>query len=125
MDEPTVLPFPVAGEITEVTWRQIAEGQPVLLLRDGRPAAVIVDLDSWEEAEIRDQRPRERGTRGTGDQPDGVTRARAGVCRKCSNWTMVTEGMCTDRRRRAQIFLGQLELVMPLREAPGRPARSA
>jgi PHD/YefM family antitoxin component YafN of YafNO toxin-antitoxin module len=52
MDEPTVLPFPVAGEITEVTWRQIAEGQPVLLLRDGRPAAVIVDLGSWEEAEF-------------------------------------------------------------------------
>jgi PHD/YefM family antitoxin component YafN of YafNO toxin-antitoxin module len=24
----------------------------VLLLRDGRPAAVIVDLDSWEEAEF-------------------------------------------------------------------------
>src|SRR6476661_6332378 len=102
MDEPTVLPFPVAGEITEATWRQIAEGQPVLLQRDGRGDRRPRQLG---RGRIRDQRPRERGTRGTGDQPDGVTRARAGVCRKCSNWTMVTEGMCTDRRRRAQIFL--------------------
>jgi hypothetical protein len=46
------LPFPVAGEISEATWDQIAEGQPVLLLRDGHPAAVIVDIDSWEEAEL-------------------------------------------------------------------------
>ncbi|MGO9206586.1 MAG: type II toxin-antitoxin system prevent-host-death family antitoxin [Candidatus Limnocylindrales bacterium] len=51
MQNPTALPFPVAGEITEDTWDQVAEGQPVLLLRNGRPAAVIVDLESWEEAE--------------------------------------------------------------------------
>ena len=47
-----VLPFPVVGEITETTWNQLAEGQPVLLVRNGRPAAVIVDLESWEEAEL-------------------------------------------------------------------------
>jgi PHD/YefM family antitoxin component YafN of YafNO toxin-antitoxin module len=52
MHDPTQLPLPVAGEITEATWDQIAEGQPVLLLRKGRPAAVIVDLESWEEAEL-------------------------------------------------------------------------
>jgi hypothetical protein len=48
----TIVPLSVVGEITEATWAQVAEGQPVLLLRDGRRAAVIVDLESWEEAEI-------------------------------------------------------------------------
>ena len=52
-----MLPLPVAGEITEATWDQIAEGQPVLLLRNGRPAAVIVDLESWEEAELAAAQP--------------------------------------------------------------------
>jgi prevent-host-death family protein len=45
------LPLPVVGEIGDATWDQIADGQPVLLLRNGRPAAVIIDLESWEEAE--------------------------------------------------------------------------
>ncbi|MGE5761851.1 MAG: hypothetical protein ACM37V_15985 [Gemmatimonadota bacterium] len=54
-DPATVPPFPVAGEITERTWSQVAEGQPVLLLRNGRPAAVIVDLGSWQEAEVAAQ----------------------------------------------------------------------
>ncbi len=52
MQDRPVLPFPVAGEISETAWAQVAEGQPVLLLRYGRPAAVIVDLESWEEAEL-------------------------------------------------------------------------
>jgi hypothetical protein len=51
------LPLPVAGEISESTWDQIAEGQPVVLLRNGRPATVIVDLDSWEEAELAAVQP--------------------------------------------------------------------
>lgn len=51
-DHAAVLPFPVVGEITDDTWDQVAEGQPVLLVRNGRPAAVIVDLESWEEAEL-------------------------------------------------------------------------
>ena len=51
-DHTAVLPMPVVGEITETTWNQVAEGQPVLLVRNGRPAAVIVDLESWEEAEL-------------------------------------------------------------------------
>jgi hypothetical protein len=50
-DRTAVLPFPVVGEITEDTWGQVSEGQPVLLVRHGRPAAVIVDLESWEEGE--------------------------------------------------------------------------
>jgi prevent-host-death family protein len=51
------MPLPVAGEISEATWDQVAEGQPVLLLRNGRPAAVIVDLESWEEAELAAVQP--------------------------------------------------------------------
>ena len=51
-DHAAVLPLPVVGEITEDTWDQVAEGQPVLLVRNGRPAAVIVDLESWEEGEL-------------------------------------------------------------------------
>jgi hypothetical protein len=41
-----------AGEISETAWDQVAEGQPVLLLLGGRSAAVIVDLESREEAEL-------------------------------------------------------------------------
>ena len=52
MQDCLVEPFPVAGEISETAWDQVAEGQLVLLLRNGRPAAVIVDLESWEEAEL-------------------------------------------------------------------------
>jgi hypothetical protein len=52
MQECPALPFPVVGEISEAAWNQVGEGQPELLLRDGRPAAVIVDLESWEEAEL-------------------------------------------------------------------------
>jgi antitoxin (DNA-binding transcriptional repressor) of toxin-antitoxin stability system len=51
-DHTVVPPFPVVGEITEDTWDQVADGQPVLLVRNGRPAAVIVDLESWTEAEL-------------------------------------------------------------------------
>jgi prevent-host-death family protein len=51
------VPLPVAGEISDATWDQIAEGRPVLLLRNGRPAAVIIDLKSWEEAEAAADQP--------------------------------------------------------------------
>jgi hypothetical protein len=51
MQECPAQAFPVAGEISEAAWDQVAKGQPVLL-RDGRPTAVIVDLESWEEAEL-------------------------------------------------------------------------
>jgi hypothetical protein len=37
MEESSVLPFPVVGEISEGAWDQVAEGQPVLLLRTGGP----------------------------------------------------------------------------------------
>jgi prevent-host-death family protein len=44
--------YPVAGEISEQTWEQVVEGQPMLLVREGGPVAVIVDLESWQEAEF-------------------------------------------------------------------------
>jgi prevent-host-death family protein len=52
LEDCSVLPFPVAEETSEVVWDQVAEGQLVLLLHNGRPAAVIVDLESWEEAKL-------------------------------------------------------------------------
>jgi PHD/YefM family antitoxin component YafN of YafNO toxin-antitoxin module len=55
MHDHTTLSLPVVGEISESTWDQVAEGQPVLLLRNGRTAAVIVDLESWAEAEACDE----------------------------------------------------------------------
>jgi hypothetical protein len=35
---------------------------------------------------------------------------RAGMCRHCSKWISVTEGMCAPCRRRTQTCVGQLEL---------------
>lgn len=53
MRDDTVLPFPVAGAIRATTLRQLAGGQPELLLGDdGDPAAVILDADSWDEAAL-------------------------------------------------------------------------
>lgn len=49
---PQAVPLPIVGEITEATRDEVAEGQPVLLLCDGRPVAVIVNLENWEEAEL-------------------------------------------------------------------------
>jgi hypothetical protein len=52
MEGCSILPFPVPEETSEVVWDQVAEGQLVLLLHNGRSAAVIVDLASWEEAKL-------------------------------------------------------------------------
>jgi hypothetical protein len=41
-----------------------------------------------------------------------MTRARAGVCRRCSHWLMIAEGMCLPCRQRTQTCLGQLELTV-------------
>lgn len=43
--------LPVAGEVPDELWEQVAEGQPVILVRNGRPAPVLVDVDSREEVE--------------------------------------------------------------------------
>lgn len=52
MFESTQLPYPIAGEISDPAWEQLAEGQPALLLHRGQPVAIVIDLDSWEEAEL-------------------------------------------------------------------------
>ena len=105
MHDPSELPFPVAGEITEAAWDQVAEGQPVLL-----PGT----------AGRGDRRPRELGRsrglrRGRARPAACVTRVRAGICRRCSRWTMVTEGICACCWRAARLCMGQLELF---RHAP-------
>ena len=43
--------MPVLGELTERLWDAIAEGQPVVLTRRGRPAAVVLDIESYAEVE--------------------------------------------------------------------------
>jgi prevent-host-death family protein len=45
---PTVR-MPVAGELAASLATAISGGQPVLLTDHGRPAAVLVDWDSWQE----------------------------------------------------------------------------
>jgi len=48
--ETTILP--VAGEASDSLVELISGGQPVVLVRDGRPVAVVLDVDSYEEAEV-------------------------------------------------------------------------
>jgi PHD/YefM family antitoxin component YafN of YafNO toxin-antitoxin module len=43
--------LPVAGEASDRLVTLISGGQPVLLVRNGRPVAVVMDVDSYEEAE--------------------------------------------------------------------------
>jgi hypothetical protein len=43
--------LPIGGDVSDQLYQRVAEGQPMLLLHDGRPVAVVVDLDSWEEVE--------------------------------------------------------------------------
>jgi prevent-host-death family protein len=40
-----------AGVISRVLLDAVSGGQPLLLTRRGRPAAVLVDADSWAELE--------------------------------------------------------------------------
>jgi hypothetical protein len=41
--------LPVMGECSEELAERIAEGQPVVLTLGGRPAAVVVDVDTRAE----------------------------------------------------------------------------
>jgi PHD/YefM family antitoxin component YafN of YafNO toxin-antitoxin module len=43
--------LPVAGKASDSLVSLISGGQPVLLVRNGRPVAVVMDVDSYEEAE--------------------------------------------------------------------------
>ena len=47
----TTIVLPVAGEASDSLVSLISGGQPVLLVRNGRPVAVVLDIDSYEEAE--------------------------------------------------------------------------
>jgi PHD/YefM family antitoxin component YafN of YafNO toxin-antitoxin module len=44
--------LPVVGESSDSLLELISRGQPVLLVRDGQPVAVVLDVDSYEEAEV-------------------------------------------------------------------------
>jgi hypothetical protein len=44
--------LPVAGEASDLLQQLISGGQPAVLVDpDGRPVAVVLDLDSYEEVE--------------------------------------------------------------------------
>ena len=43
--------LPLRGVLSDRLWVAVREGQPVVLTRHGRPAAVVVDLASWGEVE--------------------------------------------------------------------------
>jgi PHD/YefM family antitoxin component YafN of YafNO toxin-antitoxin module len=43
--------LPVAGEASDALFTLISGGQPVVLVRNGRPVAVVMDVDSYEESE--------------------------------------------------------------------------
>ena len=47
----TTIVLPVAGEASESLVTLISGGQPVLLVRNGRPVAVVIDVDSYTEVE--------------------------------------------------------------------------
>lgn len=50
VDKPHELP--ILGEAPPALWEAACGGQPVVLTRDGAPALVVLDLDSYREAEL-------------------------------------------------------------------------
>jgi prevent-host-death family protein len=44
--------LPRLGEASDELIRAVAGGQPGVLTRHGRPAVVVLDLDSYREAEL-------------------------------------------------------------------------
>ncbi len=47
-----VVHLPVGGELSDELAAAVAEGQPILLTAAGRPAAVLIDCDSWAEVQM-------------------------------------------------------------------------
>ena len=43
--------FPVVEEASDAVFEAVSGGQPVLLVRRGKPAAVVLDYESWQEVE--------------------------------------------------------------------------
>ena len=50
-DVPDQLLLPILGEASPALWEAAQGGQPVVLTRDGEPALVVVDVDTWREVE--------------------------------------------------------------------------
>lgn len=46
------LELPILGEASPALWEAASGGQPVVLTRDGAPALVVLDVDSYREAEL-------------------------------------------------------------------------
>lgn len=51
VEEVVQMILPVIEEASEAIWEAVSGGQPVLLVRGGRPAAVVLDYESWQEIE--------------------------------------------------------------------------
>ena len=47
--------LPILGEAPLALWEAARGGQPVLLTREGAPALVVLDVDSYREAELAAQ----------------------------------------------------------------------
>jgi len=41
--------LPIVGEAPQALWEMAQGGQPVILTRDGAPALVVLDVDSFAE----------------------------------------------------------------------------
>ena len=54
-DTPEELQLPIVGEAPPALWEAASGGQPVVLTRDGAPALVVLDVDSYREAELAAQ----------------------------------------------------------------------
>jgi hypothetical protein len=52
IDQPDDLELPILGEAPPALWEAARGGQPVVLTRDGAPALVVLDVDSYREAEL-------------------------------------------------------------------------
>jgi prevent-host-death family protein len=40
--------LPVVEEASEAVWEAVSGGQPICLTREGQPAVVVIDLDTYE-----------------------------------------------------------------------------
>lgn len=81
MQDSPVLPFPVTG------------GNQRDRLGPCRRRPTSAPAPQWESRRS-DRGPEELGRGRIRCLAGGVTRARAGVCRRCSNWAMVSHRMC-------------------------------
>jgi hypothetical protein len=98
MQDRLVLPFPVK--------EKSARPPRIRSLKASRYCAA-----SQRASRCGDRGPGELARDRTRRLAGRVTRAHAGVCRRCSNLVMVFDGMRGPSRRRTQVCIGQLELA--------------